>query len=510
MKIYHFIPFIILTVFAGCKLWQYDDESDPISAQSPETYLALVAGDTIYLAVDSISQWTDPETGETQNDTAWVYDFDGNPDSLHQWDTLTGAFSTVMSSRQFLHWWGEDSDGEVVGYYYKWSNESDWTYTTEEAHLFFVPIQTDLDIFTFQVKAIDRDSLVDPTPAVITLPIQNSPPEIHFRFRSNPLAADINSDTSFTFPTRTFVWDLYDQDGKESIVDVFYALDSICDSCWQQLDAASYASITLTGLSPGFHTFYAKTRDIAGAESNIIQFPDTNNVDEPSFWKVLPVSGDVLIVDDYPQDNGNVAQEWYSNTLAAIVGEGNFSVWEIGDALPFSATDVQATLSYFKHVIWYSATTGKETYLDASGSILAYILNGGNFFINAPELKDSTFTWFPISASNVINPNGRLLSGTVLESDISDSLDLETSQLIAIRVKHFTPDSLVFSSYNTFYRIDGNIVSAGGKFQASPTTVSGNVVLFSIPLHNGIQPIIEGNGSAAKFLEFLLEDYFLR
>ena len=57
------------------------------------------------------------------------------------------------------------------------------------------------------------------------MPIKNSAPEINFRFNSNPKIQDIQSDTSFTFPTRTFVWDLFDQDGIESIESVYYALD---------------------------------------------------------------------------------------------------------------------------------------------------------------------------------------------------------------------------------------------------------------------------------------------
>lgn len=494
----------------GCGLWEYEDPSMEFSPIPPETYLSLVALDTIYAAVDSVRQYIDPNTGETVQDTVWQYNLTGDLSDSTVWDTIPGAFTTVMTSRQEIHWWGEDPDGEIIGYYYKWSSDSAWTFTQEESGLFFIPILTELDVFDFQVKAMDRDSLVDDTPAKIVLPIKNSAPEINFRYRSNPLLTNLPDDTSFTFPTRTFVWDIYDQDGNSSIIDIFYALDDPCDTCWVRLDAAIHTSITLTGLKPGFHTFYLKTRDIAGAESYTVQFPDTNNTNEPDYWKVLPVVGNVLIVDDYPQDDSNVAQAWYRSALDSIVGSQGYSVWEIGKELPFSATDVNATLAYFEHVIWYSAYTQRETYLDAGSSIMAFIANGGNFFINTPELKDSTFTWFPLESSAVINPNGRLLPGTVLDSEIDDVLDLETSQLIAIRVKYFTPDSTGFSSYQTYYRIDGHIVAAGGKFQVSHSTESGNVVLMSIPIHNGIKPVIEGNGSARKFLKYLLTEVFVQ
>ena len=169
---------------------------------------------------------------------------------------------------------GEDTDGDVVGYQFKWSSDSTWTFTNLESGVFYVPIRSDLEVFSFEVKAVDNDGNEDQTPSRLTFPIKNSSPEISFRYRSNPLIVDIGSDTSFTFPTRTFVWDLYDQDGNETIVDVFYTIDDTCESCWVRLDGDA-TSITLTDIEPGNHIFYIKCRDIAGAESNIIQFPDS-------------------------------------------------------------------------------------------------------------------------------------------------------------------------------------------------------------------------------------------
>jgi hypothetical protein len=508
---------LLLTQYT-CSLWEYEDPSHPLDPQPPETFLTLLATDTIYARIDTLQLVVDPISGDTLWDTLWTYAIGSEPDTGLVWDTLTQAFTTVTSSKQLLHWWGEDRDGEIVGYRYKWNVDTAWTFTTGESGLFYVPIRTELDVFTFYVAAVDDDSLIDPTPARVVLPIENSPPAIDFRYRSNPQTADIQSDTSFTFPTRTFVWDVSDLDGVETITDVFYALDDTCDTCWQRLDAASYSSITLREIPPGFHTFYLKARDIAGAESAIARFPDPANPNEPNYWKVLPVVGDVLLIDDFVQDSQNKAQNWYRSVLDSILGTGQYSVWEIGKALPFSATDVIANLNYFKHVIWYTAYTGKETYLDASASILGYVMGGGNLFLNAAELKDTTFIWFPLDTSFVLNPSGRLLSGRTLVSQVSPELDLTTSRLIAIRVKGFDPDSTQFAQVESLYRLtepgggdewDGtpNVCSLG-RFQASPTQLSGKIVLMSIPLHNGSAPVLEGNGSAGKFIAYLLQEVF--
>ena len=47
-----------------------------------------------------------------------VYAIDEEPSEQYIWDTLSNALTTITSSRQELHWWGEDADGNVIGYYY--------------------------------------------------------------------------------------------------------------------------------------------------------------------------------------------------------------------------------------------------------------------------------------------------------------------------------------------------------------------------------------------------------
>lgn len=502
----------------ACSLWEYEDPSDLIDNLPPETHISLIATDTIYARIDSINIIPDPVTGETYEDTVWIYAFNDSLDPGFQWDTLTNAFTTITNSQQYLKWWGDDPDGDVVGYFYKWDVDTAWTFTQNEEKLFFVPIRHDLDAFRFRVKAMDNDSLLDSTPAELVLPIQNTPPEISFRYRSNPLSSELPTNIAYTFPTRTFVWDIADQDGIESITNVFYTLDDPCDTCWTAIDAVQYSSVTLTQLSPGEHTFYLKTKDIAGAESEIITFPDTNNTDEPNTWIVKAVTGNVLLVDDFPQNSNNETQNWYRSILDTALVD-TYSVWEIGERLPYSSVDVTATLTYFDHVIWYSARTGIETYDNAEASIYSYLLDGGNFLLCAPELTDTTYTWFPLRGYKTINPTGRLFPGTVLESSVRDDLDLEVSYLIAIRVRSFTPDSSQFSEIREMYHMadpqpgdswTGNpIVGALGRFQVSATQQSGKAVLFSLPLHNGTVPTLDGQGSSGKFIKYLLTEEFI-
>lgn len=51
-------------------------------------------------------------------------------------------------------------------------------------------------------------------------------------------------------------------------------------------------------------------------------------------------------------------------------------------------------------------------------------------------------------------------------------------------------------------------VCAMGQFEVSPVELSGKVVLMVLPFHDGSQPVMDGNGSAGKFLKYLIEEEF--
>ena len=511
-------PILAVAVLTlSCDLWEYADPSAPISNRAPETYLTLTAAETLYARIGSVEEKTDPVTGESYLDTAWVYSMDEAPDPDYLWDTLGNAFTTITTSKQNLNWWGEDSDGHVIGYQYKWNVNDGWTFTTKESGLFFLPLKTEMDVFTFEVVAVDNDSLTDSTAARVVIPVRNSAPQIGFRYRSNPLVND-PGDTNFTFPTRTFVWDIEDEDGIETVPDVFYAVDDTCATCWHWLDAALNSSVTVTNLEVGAHTFYAKVRDIAGAQSNTIRFPETDDLTTANHWVVMPVVGATLLVDDFPQDRNNRAQKWYKGILDTLAEDGDYSVWEIGEKLPYSNADINANLNYFDHVIWYTAYTGPETYNGAGANIANFLAKGGNLFLNTAELKDTTLAWFPIDSTFTLNPSGRLLKGTELHAQWDSSLDLSLSKLIAIRVRGFETDTTSAPYLRSLYRLqepgvtDGWLgtpnVCAVNQFRVNSTTLSGKAVFMTLPLHNGSEPLMEGTGSASKFISYLWREEF--
>lgn len=406
---------------------------------------------------------------------------------------------------------------QSVAGYNVYKNDSLFTPSPISETVFVDNTVSDSGVTSYYITSVnDWDLESTPSNSVRDFSI---PPSIDFVYGSNPIAYDLPTDTSFTFPTRTFLWDVQDPDGIETVENIFYALDDT--SSWIELPGY-ISSITLEGLLPGFHTFYLKAMDDHGLSSSTIQFPDPDDPWIVSYWKVLPVVGNVLLVDDFAFDSQNNAQSWYRSILdtLSVVG-GNYSVWEIGNSLPYSTTDITASLNYFDHVIWYTAYSGTETYGGAASSISNYTLNGGNIFMNVVDFVDTTFEWFPIDSLFTLNPSGRILVGKTLVSQVDPDLDLQTSSLIAVRVKGFETflgDSLDCPQFRSLYRMQEpdegdewsgtpNVCSVY-RFEVLPGECSGKVVLMSLPLHNGYQPLIEGNGSASKFIRYLLEEEF--
>jgi len=469
-----------------------DLPSEGLGNAAPETHLFLS------FAPDRI----DTVLSDTTSDTTFIF---------------TRNIADTTTSHQVMYWWGEDSDGEVVAYHYRWNFEETWTRSTAESDTFFLPLQISYDEFLFEVKAEDNEGALDPSPATLRIPVANSHPEIEFSNNSNPTSGNNPNVTHVTFPTRTFAWSVSDIDGLETINQIRFRLDST--GSWNYRPG-NISSVTLTEIPPGEHTFYVQAIDTAGAFSNLLQFPDSMDAASPNGWRVEEPVGDVLLIDDYKLDDGST-HTFYKDILDSLVGVDNYSEFELGfdeKALPNATTDQLAMFNYFSTVVWYHYSEAPSL-PGADGALRTYLEAGGNVFISSIFI-DTDYTFTSIDSNWVINPSGRMISGldiNMVDLSITDStvilpnLSLKTSSLIARRVSAYYPANLIDgeTSQDLFVLEDSrNSTDAwtGNPPVAQlfrPSAGSGQSIFFSLPLH-----LCKGNENIVPIMDYLLFEVF--
>jgi len=298
---------------------------------------------------------------------------------------------------QVLHWYGDDPDGEVIGYEYRWSYEAEslWHFTIDVSDTFLVPIRVPHDTFSFAIRALDNDSLRDPTPAHLSFPVMNSPPKVKFPvdFVNNYSRNVYNCFSYFSIG-----WVGSDPDGQATITgyDYFLAdtsampIDSIVhlpatpttpphDSIywkveflnpanWVHLDSLRVLKV-FTDLQPGKHRFFLRCHDVASAYSNIIYYPDTSGV-----WNSMPVVGTALFIDD--DRYASEIDKDIDTSLAHIYGPGNYSTWVAIDRLSYYPRDIEETLKLFDVVVWHGGSY--PHFKEAADAITKYIAPPSN------------------------------------------------------------------------------------------------------------------------------------
>ncbi len=379
-----------------------------------------------------------------------------NGDTTWVLDTLILGLDTTVSVQE-VHWWGDNPDGNVIGYYYRWSYMDTAIFTQDESAIFYLPLRTQFDIYSLHVQAMDNDSLIDPSAAVVSFPIFNSPPEVEWKLNSLPISTRTEDSLHYSFTHHSFFWDISDIDGQQTVTDIYYAVDDTTN--WQWLDGEE-RQVMITDIPAGKHRFYLKVKDIAGAESNIISFPDPNNDDSMiKSWIVKEPIGEVLIVNDFAGDQvAYEHQNLYKGVFDGIVGSSGYSVWEIGGAstntaniIPYSPEDIELNLSTFSKVFWFTFR-GSNSLNDASLALTHFVRDGGTLFMdNAQKVAtgsrpDTIWTFTDIDTVYQYSRTGRIYTGVNIEGNWDDTtlnndLELQVSSTLADKLYAIEPGS---------------------------------------------------------------------
>ena len=358
--------------------------------------------------------------------------------------------STVSQqpSRLTVHWWGDDPDGLIVGYYFKWEGiDTRWTFTTKNDSIFSLPIGSSDTTYNFLVSAVDAQGndkydsqvfqngidfgtepfidennndvfdegefyydlgLIDPTPASTLFPIRNSAPVLSW----NELS--FLPDTSF--PVVTIAWNASDLDGDESITNIKIALNDTNNfvSLPGSVRLVTLRGINFNSSNPEVeilinaspqnihpeklqgllldsdNRIFIRASDLSGASSEIIQLPDSS-----STWYVKKPKGEVLIFDDYRSSTSDLqAAQFYNQTFSTINGNvlaGKFDVFDLAkNSIAFESVTLLETIKLFKYVFWYSASNPR---LDLLNIVTEKYNQAGGKIAFSMTFQDSSSTF---------------------------------------------------------------------------------------------------------------------
>ena len=149
-------------------------------------------------------------------------------------DSIIAPGSTLKK----ISWWGDDTDGFVVGYYFSFDTlkpVNQWSFTTKNDSTFMLSMTGTDSTFRFYVAAVDDKGLIDPHPASNLYPVINSPPTMQFT-----TGTDI-PDT--IYPVATFSFIASDPDGNGSLKSFYWSLN---DTLHYHSIPASVSLMTLT------------------------------------------------------------------------------------------------------------------------------------------------------------------------------------------------------------------------------------------------------------------------
>ncbi len=350
---------------------------------------------------------------------------------------VEGRTDTV-GGRQIMHWWGNDPDGYIVGYYIK-IDTSDWIWTTSNESLIIFHSESTVIEHRFQAKAVDNEGAEDPTPATVVIPTINTPPRIAFAYNSLP------QDT--TFPVATFYWEAHDDDGDQTIAGYMWKLDT--DTTWNIIDDGAVGHITIRDIQPGERTFTVKAFDEAGAVS-----PDSATYT----WYVKPVRGHILLVDDESGDN---AGRFYRQILDSLgLDTTQYSIWGVEHGLPYSPYDISAIVNDlgFDVIIWYTGNLDNHI-TGVQGALATYIDNGKKLFLISQNIinQRSTSNMFVkqylhvdtlIAVDKNLFPSGNpVYPESLIVGCIEGYPDTLSATTIVPYIDAFEPDSMADAIY---------------------------------------------------------------
>ncbi len=449
-----------------------------------------------------------------------------------------------LSSQINISWWGNDSDGYIVGYEYAINDtsEGNWTFTRKTDSTFILPISQGLveDDVLFKIRAVDNNDARDPIGARLVFPIVNTAPTVAIN------QTEIPPDTLFAISS--FGWTINDQDGLANLVRTEVSINDKTDG-WVEIpfnpedDGRLFISLEVDNSSAGTkdaevflgrsytralndlsepltvpninvdaqNTFYVRTVDAAGAVSNI----------DSLSWYVKAQNSSVLFINDDGSSNSLSRQAEHIGYLNEIgiqpdlwlINTGTVTQDKIAlsDQFP-SVIDptLKKTLAKWDHIYWISENIDRNiTYaLDITSE---FFEEGGSMFVNIPmkniNASDPIFNFISVDSIGRTN-EGSIETGFVLNANVdvipesgisTDTARTEVRQVGVIPIKPVPGGTLLYQADFRNTTLIGTTIDYTGFEGVGVENPEGDLIYFSLDLTN-----INGNANLPELLNDLL------
>lgn len=371
----------------------------------------------------------------TACDTSFQGDVKGNqpPETYTTIDTIIRTGVDRLNSEVHIRWWGDDPDGIVVGFEYTF-DQTNWRFIDKNDSVFVLsppPGQDTVD-FNFQVRSIDNEGEVDPTPASLLYPIKNSNPTIAF------VVAGANPTISF--PVVRYNWTASDPDGEANLNNIELAWNDTTGAVTTIDVANTSGTFIATDVTANVTDAQLYLNNNTNPESFTVpgmRLNDTNrlyirsvdNSDARSAWVasapiyIKKVSSPVLLVNAY---NGTNVEQFYKDQLVGqgITAYDSLRIFETGagGALTQQSPDnlTQSRIfDLFDVIIWFGNNAEKSLSL-AQRTTADFFADGGKMLM-------------AVYVSSVFDDQSQFFDFTPIESlvEFSDTTLIltDTSQL---------------------------------------------------------------------------------
>ena len=326
-----------------------------------------------------------------------------------------------LKSTVRLAWFGADLDGFVSGYEFT-KDQITWHFTTKTDSTFVFVIEEgqDTNDISFWVRSIDNMGLKDLTPAKLTVPIKNTPPNITLNKTLS------TSDTALL--VATLFWDADDPDGIDNLKGFQIKLN---DGEWFDIPK-KVNNISLTPVDPSATGITNATVYLSASEEigNLVglKMNDTNSIYirsfdlSQSYSELDTLSGlffkgknsDLLVIGGdrdrnkfYKQRISNVYPTYDYIDYTANDGADQPTFWN--PTFTLMALQYEKLFIYSDKTTYLNDNTKKESLIleAAAESIDEFIAQGGKAFIigyfNNP--LDAQSNLLPVLNIESIDPN---------------------------------------------------------------------------------------------------------